>query len=729
MLWLKDLKIATKLRMLVAVGLIVVLVMCGVTYYSLNDLKTLQEKNYAGSSIAIYATEGSSIGARLYQVIADSIINRDIEESEVLWQSEKVKALELINKIKNNSISEEDLKLINEAKLALEDLIDIYENKMLPALSKTKYTTTEIKNLHSDLDNKFKQIQVPLASITAKMNGNMQALGDEFTNTSKALMKKLIYLSVIAIFLMVGLSLLIINLIIKPISVLVDVSNKLAKGDVNIGVEQITKDEVGILTGAFAQIVENIHLQSEIAESISNGDLSMEIVPKSEGDILSKSMKKIVETLNDLVTETGKLTTSAIQGDLDTRANITLFNGVYEDIVYGVNQTLDAIMIPIEESLEALSELAEGNLDARVDGDYRGDFARIQDSVNTTASEIQNYIKEISTVLDQIANNNLDVEINSNFLGDFKQLRDSINTIINSLNQIIGEIQESSGHVESGAREVSNASQNLSNGAAEQASSVEEMSATITEVAEQTRENANNANQANEIATTAKAMAEEGNEQMKDMLEAMEEMNIASKNIGKIIKVIDDIAFQTNILALNAAVEAARAGEHGKGFAVVAEEVRSLAARSAEAAKETTDLIDTSIKKVKDGTQMAAETASALAEIVNGITDVSVIVDDIANASNEQASAIAQINDGIMQISTVTQSNTSTAEESASASEQMAAQAEYLQNLLQKFVTKATINAHKIELVTATKAVAATSDVVNNKDLEITLDDEEFGKY
>ena len=200
----------------------------------------------------------------------------------------------------------------------------------------------------------------------------------------------------------------------------------------------------------------------------------------------------------------------------------------------------------------------------------------------------------------------------------------------------------------------------LSQGATEQASSIEELTTSLEEVSAQTKKNAEYANDANKLAENAKNIAVRGNQQMQEMLTAMAEINEASNNISKIIKVIDDIAFQTNILSLNAAVEAARAGQHGKGFAVVAEEVRNLAARSANAAKETTDLIEGSIQKVEDGTKIANQTAEALNEIVEGVNEVAKIVDNIASASNEQAAAIEQINQGVMQISRVVQSNSVT---------------------------------------------------------------------
>ena len=264
----------------------------------------------------------------------------------------------------------------------------------------------------------------------------------------------------------------------------------------------------------------------------------------------------------------------------------------------------------------------------------------------------------------------------------------SIQVVIDNLNQIMNEINVSSEHVAKGAKQISDSSMELSQATTEQASSVEELSASLEEISVQTKHNAENANQANTLASKTRRDAIRGNEQMDDMLRAMEEINSSSTNISRIIKVIDDIAFQTNILALNAAVEAARAGEQGRGFAVVAEEVRNLAQRSANAAQETTALIENSLKKAENGTTIAQETANALNAIVEDISKVADLIAEISTASNEQSLGIAQISDGIFQVSQVVQSNTATSEEGAAASEQLSNQADFLRNTVSKFKLK-----------------------------------------
>jgi len=342
----------------------------------------------------------------------------------------------------------------------------------------------------------------------------------------------------------------------------------------------------------------------------------------------------------EITDELTMLAQAAIDGRLDTRADADKFEGNYQKIVAGVNETVQAILEPVTEAAAILEQVAQRKLDVRVEGDYRGDHAALKNNIN-------------------LAIDNLDVALT--------------------------QVAEATEQVTSASGQISAGAQSLAEGTNEQASSLEEVSSSLEEMAAMTSQNADSAADAKALSEAARASGEEANTVMVKMSEAMDRIKSSSDETAKIIKTIDEIAFQTNLLALNAAVEAARAGEAGKGFAVVAEEVRNLAQRSAEAAKVTANMIEESQRNADGGVKTAKEVGDILGQIVIGSTKVNEITAEIAAASNEQAKGIDQLNDAVAQMSKVTQQNASNSEESAGAAEELTSQAEGLKNMVFTF--------------------------------------------
>ncbi len=338
-----------------------------------------------------------------------------------------------------------------------------------------------------------------------------------------------------------------------------------------------------------------------------------------------------------------------------------------------------SIVRALQKGVDFAKEIALGDLQTVLDVKQRDEVGILADALR----EMQKSLQYKADKIEQIANKDLTIDIEK--ASEKDGLGASLILMKDSLHELLSQVNDAVDQVASGSDQVSQASQNLSQGATEQASSLEEISSSITEVNSQSKQNADNATEANGLAKQATIDAEGGNEQMKELVEAMNRINASSDEINKVVKVIDDIAFQINLLALNANVEAARAGKYGKGFAVVAEEVRNLAVRAAEAVKETSSMVEDSISNIKEGNELVDRTATQLDSIVTGSSKVAEFLGEIASASKEQAQAIDQITEGLDQIDQVTQGNTASAEESASAAEELAGQAQQLKAMIETF--------------------------------------------
>ncbi len=342
-----------------------------------------------------------------------------------------------------------------------------------------------------------------------------------------------------------------------------------------------------------------------------------------------------------------------------------------------------------EEHISQLVEAASsGDLSQRIDSSrYSGFMKSISEEINNLLEQIESPIQEVSKVMSGLDSGDLTQTMQGNYSGEFASLQTAVNSSMNNLKSMVTEIRISSTQIGSAAGEISTGNADLSQRTEEQASSLEETASSMEELTSTVRQNADNSKQANTLASGARKEAEAGGQVIDSTIVAMNAINEASTKIEDIISVIDEIAFQTNLLALNAAVEAARAGEQGRGFAVVASEVRSLAQRSAAAAKEIKVLIKDSVEKVDEGTRLVDESGSTLSAIVSSVKKVSDIIAEIAAASSEQSAGIDQVGKAITQLDEVTQQNAALVEEAAAASESMDEQAKSLNDRMSFFET------------------------------------------
>lgn len=381
---------------------------------------------------------------------------------------------------------------------------------------------------------------------------------------------------------------------------------------------------------------------TEVAQSVARGDLTCEVSVRSRDEIgtLAGSFVRTIDTLRDVLVENAGLTKAAQDGRLTERGNADKFEGAFRELIEGMNQTMDAVAAPITEAAEVLQSVAAHDLTARMKGEYKGEFAQIKDGLNSAVVNLDDALGQVTVLAQQVSGASADI---------------------------------------------SSGAQSLSGRATDQAASLQEVSGSLHQLAAMTDQNAASAKEAKEMSETTRQSTELGVENMKRLSSAIDLIKGSADATAKIVKTIDEIAFQTNLLALNAAVEAARAGDAGKGFAVVAEEVRNLAMRSAEAAKNTATLIDQSVENSEGGVAINQEVLKNLVKINDLTKRASEMMAQIAAASDQQSSGIEQINSAVDNMNHTTQQVAANAEESASAAEELSAQAEEMRNMVSAF--------------------------------------------
>lgn len=428
---------------------------------------------------------------------------------------------------------------------------------------------------------------------------------------------------------------------------------------------------------------------------------------ETKAKIVTDTLQALLTDGNAAITETANLSNLVSIGMIVASIVITLI------IAYSLIKIINRSVAQLSK---AAGEIAMGRVNIEMVKYNNDEFGELVDEYR----EVIENIKYQAGIAEEVSKGNLTIVVNPKCADDL--LGHSLKKLVEDNNHALSSISDAAYQVTIGSSQMASASQSLAQGSTEQASAIEEITASIDEVVEKTIQNAEQANKAAELVETAIKDVKQGNKRMQDMMTAMQDINRSSESISKIIKTIDDIAFQTNILALNAAVEAARAGEAGKGFAVVAEEVRSLAAKSAAAAAETAELIEDSINKVSQGSQIADETAKALELITEVVNQSEVLIHNIAQACNYQATGGAQIKQAITQVSQVVQTNSATSEECASASEELSNQADKMREKLSAY------NLGKRNNSSSSSMGSFTASPSSNEQI-ISLGGDSFGKY
>jgi len=436
------------------------------------------------------------------------------------------------------------------------------------------------------------------------------------------------------------LSLLNHRILVRPLTQITKAATQIANGEVDLTITHRSNDEIGVLADSFRTLIDYVKEVARAAEGLSQGDLSVEVESRSDRDVLAAAMTHAIRSLRGVLSETRTLIKAARNGSLEVRGSVVDFSGAFEDLVTGVNEMMDAMLAPINETTTALEHLAARDLTVRITTSYDGDYARLKHALNSTAENLEKALLQTATAADKVR---------------------SVSAMISSNSQAVAQ------------------------GATLQATSLQGTSNSLLELTGMTKRNADNTQQALALTETARDAAVHGAQASKRMTQAMTDICSTSEGTVEIIRDINEIAFQTNLLAVNAAVEAARAGDEGSGFAVVAEQVRTLAQRSKQAAGKTEGLIGKSLAMAQQGGKTSLETSTNLENILSSIGSVAGIASEIVRASEDQSRQIEQTNRLVDEVDRVVQQFAKNSKETLSMAETLAHQSRQLANTVDTF--------------------------------------------
>lgn len=533
-----------------------------------------------------------------------------------------------------------------------------------------------------------------------------------------------------------------LNTCINAINRLVDDANTLENaalaGKLNVRADaEVHQGDFKLIIAGFNNtldaLINPLNVAASCMESIANGEIPSQITEHYEGDFnkIKNNLNTCIGAINNLISDANMLSDAATQGEFETRADAEVHQGDFKKIIEGVNNTLDALISPLQVAAHSMESIAIGDIPQPIESKYRGGFESFIGNLNTCILAIQNIVDDAKTlaegaqtgqletraddsqhqgdfkliissmngaldamkipvddcirIMGNLSRGDLTEKMQMVYQGDFKLLSGAVNQSLVNLVSLIDTTSANAESVDNAAVEINSGILDLNTRTETQASSLEETAASMEQMTQSVKESAENAKEADQLVQVAQEKAQNGGEIVKKAVSSMDEISSSSQKISDIINVIDEIAFQTNLLALNAAVEAARAGDQGRGFAVVAGEVRGLAQRAASAAKEIAELINESVQKVELGSSLVNKSGETLVEIIEAVDGVSKMMSQIAMAANEQSNGISEVDKTIGQLDDMTQQNAALVEEASAASQNMSSQAQEMKSSMSIF--------------------------------------------
>jgi len=670
MSWYYDMKIGSKLMIaFIVVGAITALIgYMGIR--SLGQLADLAADSYAKETLGIAYFKQANVELVHVDRSQKNLLLSNTAEERNLYKGRIVEFSkdfsDALDKARPLVHTDKSKELLTKLDQGWKEYLDL--NNQIVEMAEKEQPTQKRASVELSLGpgrTKSLAVEAVLTQLVEIKEDNAKKSADAADATYRSSRTFMLILVVGGVLLGLGLGVFISRSISKPLAQLAETAKHISLGDVNQEVNYRAGDEVGSLAESFRGLVGYVQGVSEGLEKLAVGDMSAKVEAKSDRDILAKSYRRTSDAVSALVRDALVLAEAAVQGKLATRADASKHQGDFRKIVQGVNDTLDAVIGPLNVAARYVDLISKGDIPAQITDSYNGDFNAIKDNLNVLVRAMN----DVTAAAEQIAGGDLTVTLRERSAED--KLMQALRSMVAGLTQTVTDIRSIADEVSAASMSISTASIQVSKGASSQAAAAEEASSSMEEMVSNIKQNADNAQQTDKIATKS---AKDAQESGKSVLEAV----AAMKEIANKISIIEEIARQTNLLALNAAIEAARAGEHGKGFAVVAAEVRKLAERSQKAAAEINHLSATTLKVSETSGEM-------LDKLVPDIQRTAELVQEITAASKEQDTGAEQINKALQQLEQVIQQNASAAEEMASTTEELTGQSEQLVGALSFF--------------------------------------------